>query len=47
MVIHSINPSGIKKMMRMLKNIPLRIPVFSLPEFLPNIISGLTLPAAA
>ncbi len=47
MVIHSINPSGIKKMMRMLKNIPLRIPVFSLPEFLPSIISNLTLPAAA
>lgn len=46
-VIHSINPSGIKKMMRLLKNIPLRIPVFSLPEFLPNIISNLALPAAA
>lgn len=38
-VIHSINPSGIEKMMRLLKNIPLRIPVFSLPEALPNILA--------
>lgn len=37
-VIHSINPSGIEKMMKMLKNIPLRIPVFNLPEALPNVL---------
>lgn len=39
-VIHSINPSGIKKMMKLLKNIPLRIPVFSLPEILPSVLSA-------
>lgn len=37
-VIHSINPSGIEKMMRLLKYSPLRIPVFSLPEVLPSVL---------
>lgn len=37
-VIHSINPSGIEKMMKLLKNIPLHIPVFSLPEALPSVL---------
>lgn len=44
MVIHSINPGGIKKMMRLLKNLPIRIPVFSLPEALPNVLSALISP---
>jgi CheY-like chemotaxis protein len=40
-VVHSINPTGIKKMMRLLNNLATRIPVFSLPEALPNVLSGL------
>lgn len=44
-VVHSINPSGIKRMMRLLKNIPIRIPVFSLPEALPDVLSALPLAA--
>lgn len=44
MVIHSINPSGIEKMMRLLKNLPIRIPVFSLPEALPSVLSALVSP---
>jgi CheY-like chemotaxis protein len=44
-VVHSINPAGIKKMMRLLKNIPIQIPVFCLPEALPDVLS--TLPMAA
>ncbi|MBK7994365.1 MAG: response regulator [Blastocatellia bacterium] len=46
-VVHSINTSGIKRMMRLLKNIPIRIPVFSLPESLPEVISSLTLSPSA
>ncbi|MEW6733353.1 MAG: cyclic-phosphate processing receiver domain-containing protein [Acidobacteriota bacterium] len=44
-VVHSINPNGIKRMMRLLNNLPLRIPVFSLPEVLPELL--LSLPVAA
>jgi CheY-like chemotaxis protein len=44
-VVHSINPAGIKRMMKLLKNIPIRIPVFCLPEALPEVLSAL--PVAA
>jgi CheY-like chemotaxis protein len=44
-VVHSINPSGIEKMMRLLNHIPIRIPVFCLPDALPELLSAL--PAAA
>lgn len=44
-VVHSINPAGIERMMRLLNNIPVRIPVFSLPEALPAVLA--TLPVAA
>jgi CheY-like chemotaxis protein len=40
-VVHSINPSGIERMMRLLNNLATRIPVFSLPEALPNVLSSL------
>ena len=40
-VVHSINPSGIERMMRLLNNLATRIPVFSLPEALPNVLSTL------
>ena len=45
-VVHSINPSGIKRMMRLLNNLATRIPVFSLPELLPNVLSTLVAAAA-
>jgi CheY-like chemotaxis protein len=40
-VAHSINPMGINRMMRLLKNLATRIPVFSLPDLLPNVLSML------
>lgn len=40
-VVHSINPMGINSMMRLLNNLVTRIPVFSLPDSLPNVLSTL------
>lgn len=44
-VVHSINPIGIKRMMKLLSNMPVRIPVFSLPEDLPQVLMDLPMAA--
>lgn len=37
-IVHSVNPKGIKRMMKILNQSPSQVPVFSLPTILPDLL---------